>query len=70
MTMSEFLRRTALGKKAEVRIETQIIIELMNCISATKRLHAALLERGVKPPEEEWLLIIQNANAATYRIGK
>lgn len=70
MPMSEFLRRTALGKKAQVRIETQIIFELMNCTRVTKKLRAALLEWRIQPPEEEWLPIIQNANAAILRIGK
>ena len=70
MPMSEFLRCTALGKKAQVRIETQIILELMNCTRVTKRLRAALLDWGIQPPEEEWLPIIQNANAAILRIGK
>lgn len=68
--VSDFIRRAALGRRADVHYETQIVLALRDFVASIKALHAALVERGITPPEDEWRPIIKEAVAAMLRISK
>lgn len=71
LSVAEFIRRAALGRKADLRYETEIILELREVTQAIRRMHADLVERNMLPSEiEDWLPVIQHAIAATLRISK
>ncbi|ART61447.1 hypothetical protein CBP36_20995 (plasmid) [Acidovorax carolinensis] len=70
MDESEFIRRAALGRKADVDFETEIVLSLSDITRAVRALHAALLEHKIAPPEAELLPLILEARAAIQRISK
>ncbi|MGS0741460.1 plasmid mobilization protein [Glaciimonas sp. GG7] len=47
---SEYIRRTALHRRADVRIELDMILALNGAVRALKELHAAYLKSGLTPP--------------------
>lgn len=70
MDVTEFIRRAALGRKADVDFETEIVLALSDITRAVRALHAAMVERGITPPEAELLPLILEARAAMLRISK
>ncbi|HEY6095517.1 MAG TPA: hypothetical protein VIU93_11255 [Gallionellaceae bacterium] len=70
LTMSEFIRRTALGRKADVQIEVDIILALSRVVQEIRSLHREMVERGLAPPEKELLEVMQSAGAAILTIDK
>lgn len=67
---SEFIRRAALGRKADVDYETEIVLVLSDVTRAIREFHSALVERGITPPESALLPVILDARAAMVRIAK
>lgn len=70
LSEGDFIRRAALGRRADVRYETHIIWELRAVIKAICTLHAAVVDRGILPPESEWGPVIDEAVTAMQRISK
>lgn len=69
LDVSEFVRRAALGRKADVRIETKIILALHHVIQDIRAMRQTLSERGVPPPDELLLQVIHAAGAAIMSIS-
>lgn len=69
MSVAEFMRRAALGRKADVNYETQIVLQLSDVVRAIRSVHKSMLELKITPPEEVWLPIMDEALAAMLRIG-
>lgn len=70
LSASEFVRRAALGRKADVDYETEIVLALSGITRVIRGYHAALVERGFVPPEAELSAVIVDARAAIHRISK
>ena len=70
LDVSDFMRRSALGRRADVDHETDIVLALSDCTRAIRALHAAFVEKGVKPPEEALMPVILDARAAMLRISR
>jgi len=70
MDVSEFMRRAALGRKADVDHETEIVLALSDFTRAIRELYAAMVERGLKPPEQLLGGAILAARDAILRISK
>jgi hypothetical protein len=70
MDVAEFIRRAALGRKADVDFETEIVLALSDITRSVRALHAAMVERGIAPPEADLLPLILDARAAMLRISK
>lgn len=70
MDRGEYMRRTALGRRADVDFETEIVLSLIDVSKRLRELHKAVKENGQNPPEEEWRPVIQQAIAAMVRISK
>jgi uncharacterized protein (DUF1778 family) len=70
LNVSEFIRRAALGRKADVRIEVDLILMLIEVVKDIRALHAAVVATGALPPEEQWQPVISQAVAAMLRIEK
>lgn len=68
LTANDYLIRAALGRRADVRIETEIIIALRDVVAAIRALHASVVELKLQPLKEEWGVIIDEACAAMRRI--
>lgn len=70
LNVSEFMRRAALGRKADVKIEVEIVLMLIEVVKDIRELHAAVLAAGALPPEQQWQPVIDHAVAAMLRIEK
>ena len=70
LNVCDFMRRAALGRRAEVRFETEIVLQLRDLIKSIRLLHAALVDRGIPPPELAWGLVVDEALSAMQRISK
>lgn len=71
MSVADFMRRAALGRKADVDFETEIVVALnglRRTIMELHELHAAMVERGLQPPADDWRPVILEARAAIERI--
>jgi hypothetical protein len=70
LSVADFMRRAALGRKADVDYETEIVLALIDSTRAIRALHKAMVERGFPPPEDLLLPIIVGAGDAISRISK
>lgn len=70
LCVSEYMRRTALGRKADIRYEVDTVLALSDLTRAIREIHAAYVAGGATPPEDEWRLIRSAAIAAMLRIDK
>ena len=70
LNVSEFIRRAALGKKADVRFEVELVLMLIEVVKSIRELHSAVVATGALPPEEQWQPVISQAVAAMLRIEK
>ena len=70
MTVSEFIRRAALGRRADVDYDTEIVLALSDITRAIRAFHAAMVERDIAPPEDLLRPVILDARAAMLRISK
>ena len=69
MSVAEFIRRAALGRRADVNYETKIVVQLSDVCRAIRDIHKGMLELGIAPPEEVWSPVMDEAMAAMLRIG-
>ena len=70
MAVSEFVRRAALSRKADVAHEMEIVSELSAFTKSIQALHANLVERGIAPTESELRPLISKVIATMQRIDK
>lgn len=71
LSVAEFIRRTSLGRRADVSYDTEIVLALRDVTQAIRRMHADLVDRNMLPEEiEEWRPVIEQATAAMVRISK
>lgn len=70
MDESEFIRRAALGRKADVDYDTEIVLALSDITRAMRVMHSEMVDRGVAPPEDQMLSLILEARAAIQRVSK
>lgn len=70
LSVADYIRRAALGRKADVRIETDIILGLGNCVQAIRDLRTNYLEKGFEPPTESMNGVVRQCTAAILRVGE
>jgi hypothetical protein len=67
---AEFLRRAALGRRADVDFVTDIVLGLRELTGAIRAMHAEFVAQGIEPPSDELLSLIVAGRAAMLRISK
>ena len=70
LTVTEYIRRAALGRKADVTYENQIILELREVLEVIRLLHKMIRETGSPPPEAAMRLVFDHVIDAMLRIEK
>lgn len=70
LSVAEYFRRAALGRRADPRYDTEVILVLRDFVAGLRQLHADMVERGIQPPESAWEPAIDEAIAAMKRITK
>ena len=70
LDMSTFVRRAAMGRKADLQYEYQIVYDLRDVVAALKAIHGAILMTGAAPPEEEMTAALFTVVNAMNRITK
>lgn len=70
LSVAEYFRRTALGRRADVRYEMEIVLQLSQVVQSIREMHADLVLRDIAPTAEGFRPVIQDARAAMLRIEK
>lgn len=70
MTVTEFVRRAALSRKADVDYEAGIVLALKDVTLRIRELQSAVVNDGVLPQDEEWRPLVSQAVAIMSRINK
>ena len=68
LSVSDFLRRAALGRRAAVDIQTDLVLAMIDSTRAVREYHAALIAHGFVPPENVLIIPIMAAAEAMARI--
>lgn len=70
LSVAEFIRRAALGRKADIRYETEIVLALREVTQAIRKMHADFVEAKMLPVEfEEWRVVIKQATEAMGKVN-
>ena len=71
LSVADFIRRAALGRKADVKFETQIVLALCSLVNEIKNMHAGIA-KNMKLPAEfvEWRVVIRAAQEAIAKINE
>lgn len=70
LNVSEFIRRAALARRADVAFETEIVLALRDVVMVIRSWFSALVEKGVTPSQDELGALVDAALAAMIRIEK
>ena len=70
LSVAEYMRRAALGRRADVRYEMDIVLQLSKIVKTIRDLHVDLVERGIELTAEGFRPVIDEAIAAMLRIEK
>ncbi|HEY0843416.1 hypothetical protein [Methylotenera sp.] len=70
LDVSEFIRRAVEGRRADVRYEVNVIIEVGKLIRAVNLLRKDLFEMGLIDDEAKWAEVRNEAIKAMLRIEK
>ena len=69
LSMSDFIRCAALGRRADVHFEMEIILALREVVKSVRGLHATFIAEKTVPPQHELGVILDAALAAMLRIN-
>lgn len=70
LSVADFMRRAALGRRADVRFDTETVLALREVVQAIRQLHATFAAKDAHLPIDGLGLVIDAALAAMLRIGK
>lgn len=73
LSVSEFIRRAALGRRADVNAEVEVVLALLKLdrtINGIAKLHQAMIERGITPPVDDWRPVKNEIRQAVVRIAQ
>ena len=68
LDVGEFMRRAALGRRADVDYETEIVLALIDLTRSVRELRKPYLERNEVFRDDDWRPIVAGATAAMLRI--
>lgn len=73
LSVAEFIRRAALGRRADVNAEVEVVLALLKLdrtINGIAKLHQAMIERGITPPVDDWRPVKNEIRQAVVRIAQ
>lgn len=68
ISVSDFMRRAALGRRADVHFETEIVVALREVAQAIQAMHAAYVRQGAPPPETKIAELLDIAREAMLEL--
>jgi len=70
LSVADFMRRAALGRRADVRYETETVLCLREIVQSIRQLHATFAAKDIPLPKDQLGTLIDQALAAMLRISK
>ena len=70
LDVTQFLLRSVFHRRADVKMETEMILALREAVSAIKELHAGYLAQGLQPPEAVLAPVIDQAVEAILSLAR
>lgn len=68
LSMSDFMRRAALGRRADVHFETEIVVSLREVVQSIQAMHAVFVRQGIPPPETKISELLDIARDAMLQL--
>ena len=68
LSMSDFMRRAALGRRADVHFETEIVVSLREVVQSIQAIHAAFVKQGIPLPEAKIGELLDTARDAMLQL--
>lgn len=69
LTASEYVRRAVFHRRADVKIELEMILAVMSAVAELRTLHATFQTKGVAPPEE-MRIVLESCEKAIIHLAK
>lgn len=73
LSVAEYMRRTALGRRADVNYEVDLVLALLQlnrAINSIGELHKQMIARGITPPVDDWRPVKNEIRQAVVRIAQ
>lgn len=70
LSVADFMRRAALGKRADLRFDTEIVLSLRAVVQTIRQLNSTIITEGIIPPSEVFGQLIDEALASMKKISK
>ncbi len=70
LSVADFMRRAALGRRADVRFDTETVLALREVVQAIRQLHATFAAKDLRLPVDRMGELIDVALAAMLRISR
>jgi len=70
LSVADFMRRAALGRRADVRYETETVLALREIVQAIRQLHTNFAAQEIPISKEQMGMLIDVALEAMLRISK
>ena len=68
ISVSDFMRRAALGRRADVHFETEIVVAMREVVQSIQALHATFVKQCIPPPEEKIAELLDTARDAMLQL--
>lgn len=70
LSVADFMRRAALGRRADNKFETETVLALLQVVISIRAWHEVFVDHGITPPQDALGEIVDAALAAMLRIEK
>ena len=73
LSVSEYMRRTALGRRADVNYEVDLVLALLQLsrtINTIGERHKEMIAQGITPPVDDWRPVKNEIRQAVVRIAQ
>lgn len=70
MSVHEYIRRTTTHRRADLRVEHQMILAVRESVAALRDLHVAYTQHGHPPPAELLQRTLETCNTAIIQLGR
>lgn len=70
LDMSEYVRRCVDGRRADVRVEVDMILAVRQVANAIRGLHSEFVRQQIPPPEAELSQVLKEAVSTIISLGR
>lgn len=69
LSTSDYVRRSTLHRRADVKIETKMILEVREAVMEIRKMRADYLDKGIAPPDDVLRTVLGRAEEAIMGVA-